>query len=203
MVVFSAEEVDLWRQGAQRYIDSHGITEHNDLMQVTAALQAGLSLYRANQLLSGLAPRMDPATHRPTGSYEPVRLNDSQVKGAHERIKEAISQIQSIDKALGVDRRTRDGGNKQSVANYIADAKAAAAQYAIHVAERTLAYEEFAMGLRWRHRVLTSHDAEDRKEHNLTPESFIAWAGEELKKLEQVDIDFAHQKGKLIVGIIR
>jgi hypothetical protein len=48
--------------------------------------------------------------------------------------------------------------------------------------------------------MLFHSDAEDRRYHNINPKTVLEWAQHELVKLEQVDKDFARDKGKLYTG---
>jgi hypothetical protein len=78
--------------------------------------------------------------------------------------------------------------------------KLAARQYGIHLSTRMKAYEKVMMDARWKLRLLRNGDPEDRSYHKLTPQAFCDWLEEELKKLEQVDKDFARDKATVFAG---
>jgi hypothetical protein len=48
----SADEVQLWEESAQRYVDDYGLSKANDLMLLGAILSQGVAMYRAQQDLS-------------------------------------------------------------------------------------------------------------------------------------------------------
>lgn len=196
----SDEEVELWEHSAKRYIEDYHLAKTNDLVLLGAILQQQIETFRAQRLLNGLQPEVD-ANGTPTGRYVRVELDADERDKALRRLNTATSEIRGIEKALGIDKVSREAGGTVSIENYLRTLKAAAHERGIHIAERTLAYEKFANDLRWRVRVLKNTDAEDRAYHGLeTPEKLIDWAEDELKGLEQVDKDFATQKGKLFIG---
>jgi hypothetical protein len=195
----SAEEVELWEKSSERYIEDYHLTKTNDLVLLGAILQQQLETFRAQRLLNGLRPEMD-ANGVPTGKYEKVVLDSDDRDKAMKRLNSGTSEIRGIEKALGIDKVTRESGGQVSVSNYLRVLKHAAHERAIHVSKRTLAYEAFVNDLRWRLRVLFNTDAEDRAYHDLTPDKLLQWCDEELKTLEQVDQKFAKEKGKLFIG---
>jgi hypothetical protein len=127
----------------------------------------------------------------------------SDLSASQTTITKAAEEIRELEKALGVDKKTREAGGQHTVANYITDLKAAAREYGIHLSRRLLAYEKFCMDLRWRLRLLANGDAEDRAYHDLTPEKVLKWAAEELAALEEVDRKYAREKGRIYAGRLK
>jgi hypothetical protein len=78
--------------------------------------------------------------------------------------------------------------------------KLAANAYGVHISKRTKEYEAFAMALRTKLRILANADAEDKAYEEISEEKVLEWARQQLAHLEQVDKDFANEKGKLVVG---
>ena len=105
-----------------------------------------------------------------------------------------------FEKALAIDKVTREAGGQQTVAGYIQMLKRAAHERGVHISKRVLAYENFVMELRMRLRIMENADAEDRAYHDITPEKILDWARDKLAELEQVDRDFGREKGRVFVG---
>jgi ethanolamine utilization cobalamin adenosyltransferase len=62
------------------------------------------------------------------------------------------------------------------------------------------AYEKVMMDARWRLRLMRNGDPEDRSYHKLTPQNVCDWLEDELRKLEQVDKEYAKEKHAVFVG---
>jgi hypothetical protein len=176
--LLGADEVDVWNHTSERYIQDYGLVKQNDLVLLGAILAQNLAMYRAQRNLS-----------------EPKLAKDAQ-----STITKAAAEIRELEKALGIDKKTREAGGQHTVANYIATLKKAAHEKGVHVSQRVKAYEAFAMELRWRLRVMRNGDSEDRKHHDISPEAICAWAEEQLAALEQGDREWAKDKGRLFVG---
>jgi hypothetical protein len=174
----SAEEVRMWEDSAKRYIQDYGLVKANDLMLLGAILSQGIAMFRAQQELSD-----------PKSASKAVTL-----------ISKASEQIRELEKALGIDKKTREAGGQHNVADYVTNLKRAAHAKGIHIAERVKMIEAFAMGLRWRLRLLENGDDEDRAYHGLTHENVVKWAAVELAKIEEHDKKFAKEKGATFVG---
>lgn len=173
-----ADEVDLWETSAQRYIDDYGIAKANDLMLLGAILSQGVAMYRAQR---------DLTDHKKAANAQNI-------------IIKAAGEIRELEKALGIDKKTREQGGQHTVADYVTRLKRAGNAKGVRIAERVKAFEAFNMELRWKLRLLENGDDEDRAYHNLSPESICAWARNELAKLEEADKQWAMQKGKIFVG---
>jgi hypothetical protein len=177
-----ADEVQMWEESAKAYISDYGLSKANDLMLLGAILSQGIAMFRAQKDLA-----------------DPKKANS-----AVKTIGQASEQIRELEKALGIDKKSREQGGQHTVADYVARVKLAAHQKGVRIAERTLEYEKFVMELRWKLRVLEEADAEDKRYmFGADPVgAVIAWATAEVKKLEEVDKKWAEQKGKVFVGRI-
>jgi hypothetical protein len=175
-----ADEVQMWEESAKAYITDYGLTKANDLMLLGAILSQGVAMYRAQKDLA-----------------DPKKANS-----AVKTIGQASEQIRELEKALGIDKKSREAGGQHTIADYVARVKLAAHEKGVRIAERTLAYEKFVMELRWKLRVLETGDAEDKRYMlGQDPEgAVLAWATAEVKKLEEGDKKWADQKGKVFVG---
>jgi hypothetical protein len=172
------DEVDLWNTSAEKYIQDYALVKQNDLVLLGAILAQNLAMYRAQRDLR----------------------NAKEAGKAQTMITKAATEIRELEKALGIDKKTREAGGQHTVGNYIATLKQAAHVKGIHIAERTKAYESFAMELRWRLRLLRNGDAEDRKYHDISPEAVCSWAEQQLANLEEGDKRWAQEKGRIFVG---
>lgn len=199
MHLLTEEEVDLFQQSAQRYQEDYNLTKLNDLALVGAICTQQIILFRAQQRISGLEPEYEDGV--PTGRYKRVeKQKATDLSSAQTTITKSADQIREIEKALGLDKKTRESGGEHTVANYIDSLKKAAHQFGIRIAERVKEYEKVMMEARWKIRLLQNGDAEDLAYHDLTPEKFIDWLGQELADIEVNDKTWARQKGKVYVG---
>lgn len=199
MYLQSPEEVDLWKKSAERYVEDYQLTKTNDLVLLGAILQQQVILFRAQRKLNGMDPEVD-ANGVPTGRYKLVENDGDEVQKQSRILNTATKEIRDIEKALGIDKVTREQGGAVTVASYLRTLKKAAHERGIHVSERFIKYEAFVNQLRTMLRMYHNLDAEDRAYHNLTEAGIMSWASDELAKLEQADKDFAHHFGKLYAG---
>lgn len=173
-----ADEVKLWKTTARKYIGDYGITRQNDLVLLGALLSQNLVMYRAQKDIS----------------------NEKKASEAQTLISKAASEIRELEKALGIDKKTREMGGKHTVADYITSLKRAAHEKGIHISNRVKAYEDFVKELSWRIRLLENGDEEDRAYHNLSEEKVLQWAQQRLAELEDIDKQYANEKGRVYVG---
>lgn len=199
MFLQSPEEVDLWQNSAERYVEDYQLNKTNDLILLGAILQQQIILFRAQRKLNGMDPEVD-ANNVPTGRYKLVQIESDEVQGQTKILNTATSEIRAIEKALGIDKVTREQGGAVTVGSYIRTLKKAAHERGIHISERLVKYDAFVNQLRTMLRMFHNLDAEDRAYHNLTETGILSWASDELAKLEQADKDFAHHFGKLYAG---
>lgn len=199
LVLQSQDEVDMWDQSASKYVKDYHLNKANDLVLLGAILSQQLALFRAQQRLNGMVPEFDKAGV-PTGRYITTTPSPKDMSVAQGQILKAGGEIRELEKALGIDKKTREAGGQHTVGDYVKSLKRSAHQMGVHISQRTKAYEAFVMELRWKIRVLHNGDDEDRKHHNVTTDSILEWAEKELIKLEAVDKKFAKEKGKVYAG---
>lgn len=174
----SAEEVDEWNKLAAGYIADFGLIRTNELAQLGAILAQQIAQNRAMQDMSDI--KKAPA--------------------AVSIITKTSETIGELEKRLGIDRKSLQAGAKDDLGDYVKLLKRAGHARAVHITERTKAFEAFCMELRWKLRVLQNADDEDKRHHGLTYESVCQWAGIQLAEIEAKDKTWAHEKGKLFVG---
>lgn len=199
LYVQSPEEVELWEKSREKYLDDYHLTKQNDLILVGAILQQQLIMFRSQRMANGMMPEMD-ANSLPTGRYTMKQVESEDIAAAMKMLNQATGEVTRLEKALGIDKVSRESGGQHTLSQYLQMLKGAAHARAIHISKRVIAYETFFNELSWRCRALKNWDAEDRAYHKLTPETVIAWATEEIDKLHDLDKKFAHEKGKLVVG---
>lgn len=172
------DEVSLWNESGKRFVADYGITKANDLVLLGALLTQGIHMYRAQRDMS------DP----------------KKASSAQNVIIKAAGEIRELEKALGIDKKTREAGGQHTVGDYVKTLKQAAHERGVHISKRTQAYESFAMELRWRVRLLRNGDSEDRHYHAISERTIVEYVEAELAKLEEVDKQFAREKGRVFVG---
>lgn len=172
------DEVALWDGSMRKYIADYSLVKTNDLVLLGAILSQNIAMYRAQ-----------------------LDLGDSKkAPTAVSMIGKCSEQIRELEKALGIDKKTREAGGQHSVADYVTTLKRAAHARGVHLSERMTAYEAFNMELRQKLRLMRNGDDEDRAYHGLTFETICKWAEQELATLEHRDQEWAIQKGKVFVG---
>lgn len=179
----TADEVELWNTATERYLDDYAINKQNDKVLLGAVLAQQLIMFRAQRRLT------DPS--------DKVRAT------AGSSIAKASDQIRELEKALGIDKATREKGGQHTIASYVTLLKRAAHEKGIHIAERVKAYEKFNMELRWRVRLLRNGDAEDRQYHDISEKSIVAFCERNLAELEEADKKWAREHGAIVLGRIR
>ena len=199
LLLHSLEEVELWEESAKRYVQDYQLTQQNDLLLLGAVLSQQLAMFRAQQRMNGMAPELD-TKGVPTGSYIRKELKVADMSGAQATIVKASVEIRELEKALGIDKKTREAGGVHNVQNYVGTLKKAARQYGLHLNRRMQAYELFAMETRWRLRLLRNGDAEDRAYHDITEAKLLDWLEGQLAELETVDQEFAKNKHAVFIG---
>jgi hypothetical protein len=199
LLLHSLEEVDLWEESAKRYMQDYQLTQQNDLLLLGSVLSQQLAMFRAQQRMNGMKPKLDERGV-PTGQYVRSELKVNDMGAAQSTIIKASTEIRELEKALGIDKKTREAGGAHTVQNYVTTLKSAARQYGIHLSKRMKAYEQLAMDARWRLRLMRNGDAEDRAYHKLTPQTVCDWLEDELTKLEAIDKEYAREKHAVFVG---
>lgn len=195
----SLEEMDRWTTLAAAYQEQYDLRKINDLTNLATLLVQHISLYRAQQALSGRVPEMDE-DELPTGRYVSRLLKPAEIRAYQEQVNTASKEIRDIEKAMGVDKASRDKGGDESAKAWLIQMKARAHRYGLHVSKRVTKYEEFVMELRWRLRLNLNGDSEDKAYENVSDADIIKWAREKLAELEEVDKTFAAEEGALVLG---
>lgn len=199
LVLQTQDEVDMWDRTAAAYVKEYRLTKTNDLVLLGAILSQNLALFRAQQRLNGMEPEVDQVGV-PTGRYKSVPVDAKILSSSQAAITKASEEIRNLEKALGTDKKTRESGGAYNVADYLTTLKKAAHQMGVHISERFKAYEDVAMEARWRIRLLRNGDPEDRQHHDISEAKIIDWLEKRLAELEEVDREFAANKGKVFLG---
>lgn len=198
LILRSQEEVDLYEEMAESYKRDYRLVRQGELVLLGAILSQALALYRAQQEMSGMVAQVD-AGGVPTG-YEHKELKPTERAALQKIISESTKEIRDTEKALGIDKKSRDAGNQESVASYISTLKRAAHRMGVHIHKRVFKYEAFCNEMRWRLRLLKNGDAEDKKYHDISPEKVCKWAEAQLQEIEEFDKQFAKSQSKLFGG---
>lgn len=199
LLLNSIEEVELWEESSRRYRQDYQLTQQNDLLLLGAILSQQLAMFRAQQRMNGMAPRLNERG-QPTGEYERKELKVSEMSAAQSTIVKASTEIRELEKVLGIDKKTREAGGAHTVQSYVSTLKQAARQYGIHLSKRMQAYEKVCMETRWRLRLLRNGDAEDRHYHNLSAQTICDWLDGQLAELEELDKQHAKEKHAVYMG---
>ena len=202
LLLHSVDEVDLWEESAKRYIGDYQLSQQNDLLLLGAILSQQLAMFRAQQRMNGMAPKLDDRG-LPTGKYERREVKVSDLSAAQATITKASVEIRELEKTLGIDKKAREAGGTHTVQNYVSTLKEAARKYGIHLSKRMQAYEKVMMEARWKLRLLRNGDAEDRAYHKLTPQGILDWLERELEQLEDVDKTYAREKHRVFLAKIK
>jgi hypothetical protein len=189
----------MWEKAEEHYRRDYALDKANDLVLLGAILTQQLALFRAQQEVNGMKPDFD-AQGLPQGTYSRTALKPAEMKAAQDVVMRASKEIRELEQTLGIDKKTRDAGGKQTTADYIAELKRAGLEFGIHISKRVIAYEAFAMELRTKLRILANADQEDKEYEDVSEEKILEWARNELAKLEEIDKEFAQEKGKVFVG---
>lgn len=193
------DEVQFWEESLAKYLDEYTFAKQNDLMTLGLLLQQQVILFRLQTQINGMEPQLD-AGGVPTGAYRRIELDAGEVATVQKTITATSSEMRSLEKALGIDKATREQGGSHTLDSYLKTLKRAAHLRGIHIAERTIEYEKVINELRVRLRLLYNGDAEDRKYHGITPKTVLDWLNEECARLEVVDKEFNKQKGSVFIG---
>lgn len=199
MRLFTPEEVDLFERTSRKYVEDYALTKTNDLVLLGAILTQIVVMHRSQQRLAGMEPEINEEG-QPTGRYRAIKVKPAELSAAQSIVTKCATEIRDLEKALGIDKKSREAGGQHTVANYVENLKRAAHQYGVRITERVKEFEAFNMELRWKLRLLRNGDDEDRAYHNITPESICEWAERELARIEAQDKDWAKTKGKVYAG---
>lgn len=199
LILRSLEEVHLYDEMAENYKRDYRLVRQSELVLLGSILTQAMALYRAQQDMSGVVELKDKAGV-PTGEYQHVALKPTERAAIQKIVADATKEIRDTEKALGIDKKSRDAGNQESLASYVSTLKRAAHRMGVHIHKRVFKYEEFNNELRWRLRLLRNGDDEDKKYHDISPEKICKWAENQLKEIEEFDKEFGKSQAKLFGG---
>lgn len=171
-------EVVMWNSTMRRYIADYKLTKANDLVLLGSILSQILAMYRAQRDLA-----------------DPKKAASAQVV-----ITKAAGEVRAGEKALGVDKASREKGGQQTLADYLQNLKKAAYEKGVHISERVTEYERVMMEARWKIRLLRNGDPEDRAYHHISEKAIINWLEQELATLERKDKQWRREKGAIFTG---
>jgi hypothetical protein len=115
-MLHSIDEVDLWEESAQRYVNDYQLTQQNDLLLLGAILSQQLAMFRAQQRMNGMAPELDDRG-LPTGQYKRQEVRVSDLSAAQSTITKASVEIRELEKTLGIDKKAREAGGVHTVSS--------------------------------------------------------------------------------------
>lgn len=195
----SQDEVDRWQTLSDSYRRDYKLTKINDLTGLGIILQQHIAAYRAQVALSGMKEVLDDE-NLPTGEWERVDLEPAERKRLGDEITTASKEIREVEKAIGIDAKSRSQTGDETVRDYVTRLKGFGYEYGVHISQRVIAFENFVNELSWRVRLEQQGDAEDKQYEDCTAEGICKWAREELANIQAVDREFAQEKGKLVLG---
>jgi hypothetical protein len=196
------DEVEVFEDTREAYLRDFQIKHHSDKLAIGSLLLMHLEVFRNQHRLNGMEAEVD-VKGVPTGRYVKAPIKPTEKTAILSVLLKMQAEIRDAEKALGVDKKTRDSGGQYDTKAYVDSIREAAGQWGVHLSRRYLAYEAFVRGLRVRIRMLDTLDAEDLQHENISVETIMASVRTSLAKLEEADRKFAHEKGRLIVGQIR
>lgn len=199
LILRSQEEVDLYDEMSGAYERDYRLVRQSEKILLGSILGQALILFRAQQEMTGMEQKHD-AGGVPLAEYEKRDLKPADRVAIQKTITEATKEIREIEKALGIDKKSRDAGGQESIALYILNLKKAANRMGIHIFRRVKLYEEVVMQLSWRLRLLKNGDDEDKQYHDISPEKICAWADEQIAMLADFDKMFAKTQARLFGG---
>lgn len=173
-------EVIMWEETARRYIADYSLKKANDLLQLGGILSQALMMFRAQQDLA------DP----------------DKAMVAQATIKMATDEIRKAEKALGVDKATRERGGQHTVGDYVSRVKRAGYEKGIRISDRVLEIERVFMKVSTDIRVLRNGDREDRDYHKISEKSIVDYMETEIAIIHSKDKEWSKEKGAIFVGTL-
>jgi hypothetical protein len=147
-----------------------------------------------------MEPEVD-ARRRAHGPLRDAEL-DSDDATATSELCEGVSEIRAIEKALGIDKVSRESGGQHTVDNYLRTLKKTPRMSAASTSrKRVLAYEAFVNGLR----LATPRPTQRRRRGPRLPRPDAREAPGVVRRTSwrrwsRSDKKFAREKGKIFVG---
>jgi hypothetical protein len=193
------DEVELWNKALDKYTGDYQFIKHNDLVNLGALLQQQIVLYRCQVAINGMEPELDKLGV-PTGSYRRVDLDGNDLAAYQKTLTASAVELARLEKALGIDKVTREAGGAHTLDSYLKTLKRAAHDRGIHITQQVLEYQGVFKELSWRLRLLYRGDPQDRNYHDVTPKTVLDWLNGEVARLEAKDKEWAKTTGKLYLG---
>lgn len=193
------DEKTFWEESLSKYSEEYALMKQNDLVTLGLLLQQQVIIYRCQMAVNGMEPEVD-ANEVPTGRYKRVELDAGELSSFQITMTKASQEMRALEKQLGIDKATREKGGKHTVDSYVRELKRAAHTMGVHITKRTTEYERVVNELRVRMRIFVSGDEEDKRYHNISASTIMRWLNTELHRLEEVDKEYAREKGKLFAG---
>lgn len=196
----SSEEVDLFQTSVQRYVEDFHLTKQNDLVILGGLVQQQVLLFRAQRKINGMTPLLDN-NGVPTGQYTVEELGADDARKWRDHLNDAMDEIRKAEKALGIDKVSREQGGTFSLQDYVKTLKRAAHERGIHLNKRFIEMERIVNETRTKIRMLRNLDPEDRNYEGVPDsDAILNWLEGELKELELADQRYAKHGHKLYVG---
>lgn len=196
------EEVEVFEAARDSYLHDFRIQHHSDKLAIGSLIMMHLEVFRNQQRLNGMEAEVD-AAGVPTGRYVKAQMKPTDKTAALSVLLKVQGEIRDAEKALGVDKKTRDAGGQHEVRDYIGEVKSAAEIWGVHLSRRYQAYDAFARALRVKIHMLDNLDAEDLQHENISVDTILGFCRASLERLVEADKKFAAEKGRLIVGRVR
>jgi len=175
----TAAEAEMYERSRDALIEEYGFHRRNDLVNLGGLLMQEVAMYRAETDLQ----------------------DETKAPAAQSRLLKAGEELARYEKALGIDKKTRDAGGVHTVDAWLANLKRMGREHGIHIADRQKWLERFVMELSWKVRLLKNGDAEDRAHEGLTEQSVIDWCEQQIEEFHANEKKWAHEVGKVFVGI--
>src|SRR5206468_9825604 len=134
------DEVELWNKARDRILSEYVLRKHNDLINLGTLLQQQVVLYRCQVAINGMEAETD-SKGVPTGAYRRVDLGASEVMGYQKTLTECSREVGRLEKALGIDKVTREAGGAHTLESYIRTLKKAAHERGVHINSQVLEYQ--------------------------------------------------------------
>lgn len=195
----TADEKQFWEESLEKYAEEYALMKQNDLVTLGLLLQQQVIIYRCQMSVNGMEPEIDE-NQVPTGRYKRVEIDAGELGAYQATMTKASIEMRALEKQLGIDKATREKGGKHTVDSYVRDLKRAGHTMGVHITKRTTEYERVINEARVRLRIFRSGDEEDKRYHNISASTILRWLNGELERLEEVDKEFAREKGKLFAG---
>lgn len=198
VTLLNIEEMDFFEQLKKRYVAEYPLSKPNDLARLSQLLMMELAAHRMIKKAGGQAAVYDAA-----GNLVGIEAYEqAEQEYAIAQLPKVQAEIRTLETALRIDKKTREGSGQHEVREYIGTLKRAGKEYGVHLSERYLHYDETINEASWMLRVLDNADEKDRKYHNVSVESIINYLRERLAAKEEMDKVFAKSKQSLWVGQI-